>query len=380
MNPPTADADPILGEVTDLLHHGDGDGDAAGADANGDAAADIEIPPGTPLIITDTAAIIMETAALTSSSTRDNIGTSEDDVEAESEPPTPAKVQPTIATISAIVNEVRRQKISGGADDIASIASREVDRIFDGGTVRQEGVGVEPLKQESYSLYNRKVKGGDEWNGSKYAADANREVMYRNSRPFTANTFQQSAINQTAGGDAIMDDFAEICEELGIKDMSHPQLLRTTRRRYPILPGSSLLRSTMCHYCMIITCLAGIALIIASAVTKGFDHVKKRNHALHPTWVKTEETKKQEGKAWWVEDNNGEAAEEDQDSLIIGSTTPDNSKRLSPDELEQFSYALSDAYLPMWFDETTGWQGASYDDAVAFCKSHYNFVPCPYEV
>jgi hypothetical protein len=360
------DADPIVNEATDLLH------------ADDDAVAEILPPPSpsTSCAATDTAAIIMETAALTSSSTLNNGATDGvsvdlpiDDVRAEL--PTPVEVKPTIATISAIVDEVRRKKQSGA--DIASIASQEVDRIFDAGTGQVEG-GLGPSEQESYSLYNRRVKGG-EWNGNNYADDGDTETRYNKHFSLNSNTVRRTAINQAFEGESIMDDFSELCEELGIKDMSHPQLLRTTRRRYKLLPGS-LVRSTMCHYCMIITCLAGIALIVASAVTKGFDHVKKRNHFLHPAWVTEEETKKQEGKAWWVEEN-GES-----DDLIApeGSRTIDNSKRLSPDELDQLYYSLSDAFLPMWFDQSTGWNGGSYAGAVKFCKSHYNFVPCPYEV
>lgn len=357
-NNDATDAAPVVNEADDLLH----------------ADADAEIPPSTSPA-TDAAAIIMETTTLTSSSTLVNDtpdGTSVNlpDAGALAEPPSPVEVKPTIATISAIVDEVRRKKISCGAD-IASIASQEVDRIFDAGT-GQVGGGAGPSEQESYSLYNRKVRGG-EWNGNKYSDNVDTETKYSNHSSFTSNTPQRTPINQTVEGESIMDDFSELCEELGIKDFSHPQLLRTTRR-YQIIPGS-IVRSTMCHYCMIITCLAGIALIVASAVTKGFDHVNRRNHLLHPAWVTEEETKKQAGKAWWVE--NGET-----DDLIApaGSTTIDNSKRLSPDELDQLYYSLSDAFLPMWFDQTTGWNGASYAGAVKFCKSHYNFVPCPYEV
>ncbi len=337
-----------------------------------DKATDLssgDIPTDEPSVVPDadttcTAAIIMETSALTSSSSPLD-KKSPDKISADLEkgdalvvePQTPVEFKPNIATISAIVNEVRRQRKSG--TDIASIASREVDRIFDDGNEQGELRG-NPLEQESRALFNRMVNGG-EWKSTKYADDSK-----PSSSPFTSD--------KAAEGISIMDDFSDLCEELGMRDISHPQLLRTTRRRYQNLPVS-LVRSTMCHYCTIITCLAGIALIVASAVTKGFDHVKKRNHALHPAWVQ-EEPKTKESKAWWVADN-GEA---DEPHDPLGSSTIDNSKRLSPDELEQFSYALSDAYLPIWFDRSTGWKGASYEEAVAFCKSHYNFVPCPYEV
>jgi len=55
-------------------------------------------------------------------------------------------------------------------------------------------------------------------------------------------------------------------------------------------------------------------------------------------------------------------------------------KSLTPEEVEQLSYALSDAYLPIWFDRSTGWTGNTYDEALEFCDSHDDFVPCPYEV
>jgi hypothetical protein len=334
-----------------------------------------DIPTDEPSVVPDTdttctAAIIKDSASLTSSSSSSPLdNTSPDEKSADLpeydvliEPPAPAELKPNIATISAIVNEVRRQRKSGA--DIASIASREVDRIYDDGNEQVEFDG-DPLEQESYALYNRKVKGG-KWSSTKYADDVESNMVHNKPSSFTSDKAAEAV--------SIIDDFSDLCEELGIRDISHPQLLRTTRRRYQILPVS-LVSSTICHYCTIITCLAGIALIVASAVTKGFDHVKKRNHALHPAWIQ-EEPKTKVEKAWWVADNG----EEDEPHDPLGSSKIDNSKRLSPDELEQFSYSLSDAYLPIWFDQSTGWKGSSYEEAVAFCKSHYNFVPCPYEV
>lgn len=365
-------SDQISGHTTDVSPSGDID--LLHSDA--DAGAVPEIPPDDMLLFTDTdndtdketTTIIMETETLSSSSIFDGASTKilECDDIADKPSSTPAEVTPTIATISAIVNEVRRQRKNGA--DIASIASREVNRVYDDGN-RLVEFEEKPSEREISELYNRNLQ-GEQWNGNKYSDGA------VDSEDFTHNQPSSFISNETAEGDSIVDDFSDLCEELGIKDISHPQLLRITRRRYRILPGS-LLHSTTCHYCMIITCLAGIAFIVASAVTKGFNHVKKRDHALHPAWaVEEDTTEKKEGKPWWIEDNDNE----DESLDLLGSPKIDNNKRLSPDELEQYSYALSDAYLPIWFDRSTGWKGASYDEAVAFCKSHYNFVPCPYEV
>ena len=46
----------------------------------------------------------------------------------------------------------------------------------------------------------------------------------------------------------------------------------------------------------------------------------------------------------------------------------------APTELERLSYSIADAYLPVWFERCTGWEGRTYEDAMRFCWSHNDFV------
>ena len=46
-----------------------------------------------------------------------------------------------------------------------------------------------------------------------------------------------------------------------------------------------------------------------------------------------------------------------------------------PTDLERLSYSIADAYLPVWFERRTGWEGRTYEDAMRFCRSHNDFVP-----
>ena len=47
----------------------------------------------------------------------------------------------------------------------------------------------------------------------------------------------------------------------------------------------------------------------------------------------------------------------------------------APTRLMKLSYSVADAYLPVWYDRRTGWEGQTYEDAMLFCQSHHDFVP-----
>ena len=165
-------------------------------------------------------------------------------------------------------------------------------------------------------------------------------------------------------------EFDDLCEELGITPETHPHLRHPHRRggstSFSTI-GESLLQSSRCHLIASVACLIGTSLIVASAVSKGFEHAARRDHLLHPQWIEEERAK--EDKDWWVEGD-----EKKDGSLHSGKGN------LTEKEMEQLSYDLSDAYLPIWFDRNTGWKGRSYKEAMEFCQSHDDFVPCPYEV
>lgn len=332
----------------------------------------------------------------------------EDDVSTMASSPTN---NPSIATVTAIVNEVLRKKELGARGaDIASIASKEVDKFYDDGRLEEEDDIFHSLPppsarpptaarphpwnmkgEDAKALFGRgrdKIKAAIGGNTSNNKASdrvffQNQEMiergMYNNTPSFSppANMFNR----KTPNGDITMDenspDFNDLCEELGITPQTHPQL-RSPYRRFNISP-ESIARSTKCQYCMILTCLVGIAMTISSAVTQGFEHAQKRNHELNPKWVKEE--KANEDKEWWVE-NNGTSDDNkaEEKHFITEMEIIENTPSLTKEELEQMYYEVSDAYLPVWFDRSTGWRGNTFKEAMEFCKSHDDFVPCPYEV
>jgi hypothetical protein len=176
-------------------------------------------------------------------------------------------------------------------------------------------------------------------------------------------------------------DFRELCEDMGIDPNTHPGLLRGRgdrsrlfrnnlhhRYRYKNVSPEAIVKSTWCGYCIAASCLVVVATMVSVAITEGFAHVNdgiKEDGTASTTKVDSQ---------WWEHVDAGN------DGGDVEGGGGGQDFLLTPEEVAQLSYALSDAYLPMWFDSTSGWTGTTYDEALNFCESHDNFVPCPYEV
>ena len=52
----------------------------------------------------------------------------------------------------------------------------------------------------------------------------------------------------------------------------------------------------------------------------------------------------------------------------------------SANQLKQLFHDVTAAYRPVTYDRSTGWQGRTYQEAVTYCDSYHNYIPCPYEV
>jgi len=134
---------------------------------------------------------------------------------------------------------------------------------------------------------------------------------------------------------------------------------------------------------------------VAGGVRHAEHRVEKRDHELNPYFIKEQEQQQEEakeekqgGKAWWTTGDNGdgEGAEEEQSKSVYSAEeetaleTMKASEEMTNDERDDLYYSLEDAYLPIWYDRGTGWEGTTYQEAVDFCKAHDEFVPCPYHV
>lgn len=316
-------------------------------------------PPSTDSEAAAISAVVSEAASLTTSATA--VPPTLDDIDSSNTVP-PAEVsKPSIATVTAIVNEVLRQKESGsgGTVDIASIASKEVDKFYE-----EEG------KDEVYEEYNRRLppaarklhpweKG---WDETKALFGGKRRQNKRGKRSAQRPMYQDF--------DPESPDFYDICEDLGIDYETHPHL----RSPYRVVPPLRvILRSKYFQYFAIVTCLVVTAVGITVSVTKAWEHAQKRNHELHPYWIKEETSVREDGGG---EKDQGQWPGKDDAKLDYLN----NKKKLSPEELDKLHYSYSDAYLPMWFDRESGWKGTTYQEALDFCRSHDDFVPCPYDV
>ncbi|KAL7541884.1 hypothetical protein ACHAXR_011331 [Thalassiosira sp. AJA248-18] len=321
--------------------------------------------------------------------------------------------KPSIATVTAIVNEVLRQKEAGGAVDIASIASKEVEKFYDaeeslppGGRSRsslrshpwdEKDGDAEGIGDETKALFSRmgskgaaaiissKIKAAI---GSSKKKQGGMERGYGPTSP-PGNMFGRKSPPANMVGDFIDEespDFNDLCEELGINAQTHPHLRRAYRMNssgifsnwcWDYSTVQQVLRSSKCHYyCIIATCLVGVSIGFTTAVSRGYQHVAKRSEELHPHWIKEEEAK--EDKDWWKEETSTAPTPHKPDPMEV--YMEEHKSTLSKQELQDLYYTLSDAYLPIWFDRSMGWDGTTFEEAIDFCRSHDDFVPCPYDV
>ena len=264
--------------------------------------------------------------------------------------------KPSIATVSAIVNEVLRQKESSNSVDIAKIASTEVQKFYDDGRDQiEEGTQPPPpTSQHNNSQWNMSVNETKALFGSKGTKGASAILSSkikaalsggrRNSNNNNTNTLSAADRMEMAmqNPDILNEnnpDFNNLCSELGITPDSHPQLHSPYTYQ--------LYNKRKCRqYCTMALLVVSIVVIITHVTTKGFS---------------SQHANKKPG-----------------DHIVLGNNK-DNVVAAN-DDLDQLFYTLSDTYLPMWYDRSMGWKGSTYSEAVIFCNAHDNFVPCPYNV
>ena len=255
--------------------------------------------------------------------------------------------KPSIATVSAIVNEVLRQKESNSDStdvDIAKIASTEVQKFYDDGRDQiEEGTQPPPPTQWNMSVNETKALFGSK--GTKGASailsskiKAALSVKRSNDNTLSAADRMEIAMQNPNMLNENNPDFNNLCSELGITPDSHPQLHSPYTYQ--------LYNKRKCRqYCTMALLVVSLVVIITHVTTRGFS---------------SQHTNKKPG-----------------DHIVLG-----NNKNVSADDsnLDQLYYTLSDSYLPMWYDRSMGWKGSTYSEAVTFCNAHDNFVPCPYNV
>jgi len=259
--------------------------------------------------------------------------------------------KPSIATVSAIVNEVLRQKESSDSVDIAKIASTEVQKFYDDGRDQiEEGTKPPPpTSQHNNSQWNMSVNETRALFGSKGTKGASAILSSKIKAALSINKSNNNNTNTLSAADRMEmamqnpdilnennPDFNNLCSELGITPDSHPQLHSPYTYQ--------LYNKRKCRQCCTMALLVvSLVVIITHVTTRGFSqHANKKPG----------------------------------DHIVLG-----NNKDLSTDDnLDQLYYTLSDTYLPMWYDRSMGWKGSTYSEAVTFCNAHDNFVPCPYNV
>ncbi len=147
--------------------------------------------------------------------------------------------------------------------------------------------------------------------------------------------------------------FHELCDELGVTPQTHPRMQyfyepppSSLRYRYPIFRSKKFKQAMLYLVALLLFLLVSVS--IMSAVSNGFEEVRRKNAPPLPDWKGVEDWQMKQQLEWKT-------------------------------KTELFE-KVSAAYRPVWYDRSTGWKGQTYDEAVSWCKSYLNYIPCPYEV
>jgi len=166
-----------------------------------------------------------------------------------------------------------------------------------------------------------------------------------------------------------MHSFNEVCDELGVSPASHPELYDNHGKRgysYKIAFFRSVRFKQFMMYLFIVAVLAIVIGVAVSVVEDGLKHVQNKKSLIHTDWNELDEKLKQK-----------HANDTD---LVGGGDEQSKLPNTSLSEEEKLDYGLEDEYFPIWYDRNSGWTGTTYNQAINFCYSKENFIPCPYEV
>ena len=300
---------------------------------------------------------------LLDSSTTNNRADSDETTKMEKDDANTAKVnqnsaapKPSIATVAAIVNEVRGISSNNNTNDVSEspLISRKLEAMEQGSRYRDD-----PNEQQQQGNYG---------NGSSSSSGGSGNTLYYSSASPPAGIWKDN------------------------HDFNNNRDINTS---YSFI--GSCLRSKFCTYSIIITTLICIGVGISAAITRGFDHVHHRSELLHPKWEQGDN----QNNGIVVNQDEGDGEEEDEEVLWMPPNTQHNegeSSIMQPIDVSQSisdevytssqggnDIYLSGIYIPLWFHRETGWDGTTHAEAVQFCQSEItfasnNYVPCPYEV
>ena len=146
-----------------------------------------------------------------------------------------------------------------------------------------------------------------------------------------------------------MQRFNDMCDELGVTPQSHSNLhyfyqQQRSRYKYPIF------RSNKCKRAMLYgaICLGFAVMVVSltSAITNGFEDVKRKRAKPLPDWKEDEDWRESVKETW------------EKDHVVSeGMATPQEKPSSS---IEYFR--------PHWFSDAQGWSGTTHEVAKKFCE------------
>lgn len=269
----------------------------------------------------------------------------------------------------------------------AAIASRTTAAVIKT-KYRDSTVDVDSLKKDADSMndYDFKSYDRDIYDGDGGLAPPSAEYTdYMEDMEYGISPLGDKGLVFRSDGDEEEEaSFSEICYDLGVTVATHPNLEGYGRKRYkyPIF-RSKKFRKAIC-YGSIVMLVGIVAVSIASALTNGFEEARRRRSPPLPDYIEDEKWREEQKTIWEEEHgekytgyNNVAAIVPDVSNVNgVEDAMPPPPMSKKDQELEK----VSAAYRPVWFDRSTGWKGQTYQEALDFCASFNDDIPCPYEV
>ncbi|KAL7538909.1 hypothetical protein ACHAXR_008874 [Thalassiosira sp. AJA248-18] len=256
--------------------------------------------------------------------------------------------------------------IMGEDDAIERVLDIEEERQAGVGSLYGDLYGVHNMREavsSPYATWRAKAKALLQQEEEKDRHDAispSRAVLnrFRRKRSNGGLQQQQQQQQQRGGGGGGVSIYDESNDGLRLVNAEKMYTYR------PALCQSTRFRIMCIALCLILSLAAGLSYY----GDKNVENNDKEENNLSSDWAIPPKTNS----------NNG--------TMTQNNTPGDGSKKQKPSAYNS-NLGPSDAVLnalktfdPIWYNRASGWEGITFTDAVSFCLSQEDRVPCPYEI
>ena len=285
------------------------------------------------------------------------------------------KADVALRTVSSATNTVIQK---------ATVASRTASKVIQT-KYRDATVDVNYIHDEIHNDYDFQ---NYDYDGNEGLAPPSTGLdNYMEDMEYGISPLGDKGLVFRSDGDEEEDEmsFKDICDDLGVTKATHPNLDRhdgKRRYKYPVF-RSKKFRKALCYGAIVIL-IGMVTVSIASAITNGFEQARRQKSPPLPDYEADEEWREKQKEEWEEEHGEKYTGYNNVAAVVPDVTNANNIEDAMPpppaSKHDKLLQSISAAYRPIWFDRSTGWKGQSYQEALDFCGSYNQYIPCPYEV